>query len=101
MRILEETKLATVRDLDQFAGGNAGPAALTSILKAGQIDLAESRGPLLDPCDNVYAKELEIARDIQQSLLPKRFPALPGFGLSGFCLSSRQVGGDFYYVLPL
>jgi serine phosphatase RsbU (regulator of sigma subunit)/anti-sigma regulatory factor (Ser/Thr protein kinase) len=45
--------------------------------------------------------ELEIARKIQQSLLPKTFPALPGFGLAGFCVSARQVGGDFYDVLPL
>jgi serine phosphatase RsbU (regulator of sigma subunit)/anti-sigma regulatory factor (Ser/Thr protein kinase) len=47
------------------------------------------------------AHELEIARNIQQSLLPKTFPVLPGFGLSGFCLSARQVGGDFYDVLSL
>jgi len=47
------------------------------------------------------AHELEIARNIQQSLLPKTFPALPGFGLSGFCLSARQVGGDFYDVVSL
>ena len=47
------------------------------------------------------AHELEIARNIQQSLLPRTFPALPAFGLSGFCLSARQVGGDFYDVLSL
>jgi serine phosphatase RsbU (regulator of sigma subunit) len=47
------------------------------------------------------AHELEIARNIQQSLLPKTFPVLPGFGLSGFCVSARQVGGDFYDVLCL
>jgi len=47
------------------------------------------------------AHELDIARNIQQSLLPKTFPSLPGYGLAGFCLSARQVGGDFYDVLPL
>jgi serine phosphatase RsbU (regulator of sigma subunit)/anti-sigma regulatory factor (Ser/Thr protein kinase) len=47
------------------------------------------------------AHELEIARNIQRSLLPKTFPALPGYGLSGFCLSARQVGGDFYDVLSV
>src|SRR5213078_2814923 len=47
------------------------------------------------------ARELDIARNIQQSLLPKTFPSLPGFGLAGFCLSARQVGGDFFDVLPL
>src|SRR5205823_14500765 len=49
----------------------------------------------------LLAHELEIARKIQHSLLPKTFPALPGFGLSGVCLSARQVGGDFYDVLPI
>src|SRR6185503_15833404 len=43
----------------------------------------------------------EIARNIQQSLLPKAFPALSGYELAGFCRSARQVGGDFYDVLPL
>ena len=51
--------------------------------------------------NRLLARELDIARNIQQSLLPKTFPDLPGFGLSGFCLSARQVGGDFYDVLPL
>jgi serine phosphatase RsbU (regulator of sigma subunit) len=47
------------------------------------------------------AHELEIARNIQQSLLPTAFPALPGFGVAGYCISAREVGGDFYDVIPL
>jgi len=46
-------------------------------------------------------RELDIARNIQQSLLPKSFPKLVGYGLSGFCRNARQVGGDFFNVLPL
>ncbi len=49
----------------------------------------------------LLARELEIARNIQQSLLPKTFPALPGFSIGGYCVSARHVGGDFYDVLPL
>jgi len=45
------------------------------------------------------AHELEIARRIQQSLLPKALPSLKGFGLAGFCCSARQVGGDLFDVL--
>jgi serine phosphatase RsbU (regulator of sigma subunit)/anti-sigma regulatory factor (Ser/Thr protein kinase) len=51
--------------------------------------------------NRLMAHELEIARNIQDSLLPKTFPVMPGFGLSGFCRSARQVGGDFYDVVPL
>jgi sigma-B regulation protein RsbU (phosphoserine phosphatase) len=49
----------------------------------------------------LLAHELEIARKIQHSLLPKVIPSVPGFGVSGFCVSARQVGGDFYDVLRL
>lgn len=51
--------------------------------------------------NRLLARELEIARNIQQSLLPRTFPAIPGFSIGGHCLSARQVGGDFYDVLPL
>jgi len=50
---------------------------------------------------HLLAHELQIARQIQQSLLPKTLPLLPGFGLAAFCRSARQVGGDYYEVLPL
>jgi serine phosphatase RsbU (regulator of sigma subunit) len=45
--------------------------------------------------------ELELARRIQQSLLPNTFPSLPGFGLAAFCRSARRMSGDYYDVLPL
>jgi len=63
--------------------------------------IASAREQQKEVDGRLLAHELEIARKIQHSLLPKAFPALPGFGLSGFCLSARQVGGDFYDVLPL
>jgi serine phosphatase RsbU (regulator of sigma subunit)/anti-sigma regulatory factor (Ser/Thr protein kinase) len=47
------------------------------------------------------SRELDIARSIQESLLPKRFPKLAGYGLAGFCINARQVGGDFFDVVPL
>jgi serine phosphatase RsbU (regulator of sigma subunit) len=57
--------------------------------------------PSLEPgIDQDLANELAIARAIQQSLLPKDFPQLPGFGLAAFCQSARHIGGDFYDVLP-
>ncbi|MDX1952007.1 MAG: SpoIIE family protein phosphatase [Verrucomicrobiota bacterium] len=46
-------------------------------------------------------RELEIAKAIQRSLLPKSLPPLPGYDLAGFCESARQVGGDFYDVLKI
>jgi len=49
----------------------------------------------------LVAHELEIARGIQRSLLPKNFPQLPGFTIAADCESARQVGGDFYDRLQI
>jgi serine phosphatase RsbU (regulator of sigma subunit) len=49
----------------------------------------------------LLSRELEIAQNIQRSLLPRSLPALSGYGLAGYCESARQVGGDFYDVLKM
>ena len=49
----------------------------------------------------LMARDLQIAKNIQRSLLVKTLPQLPGFGLAGYCESARQVGGDFYDVVKL
>ena len=46
-------------------------------------------------------QELRIARLIQQTLLPKTLPELPGYKLSAFYRPAREVGGDFYDFLEL
>jgi hypothetical protein len=45
-------------------------------------------------------EDLLLARRIQQSFLPERFPAGPGFDVHAVNISSRQVSGDFYDVVP-
>jgi len=42
------------------------------------------------------ARELEIARDIQASILPRDFPKGDGFEFAGAYQSAREVGGDYY-----
>ena len=49
----------------------------------------------------LLAHELDIARNIQRSLLPRRLPQLRHFGVAGYCESAHQVGGDFYDVLQI
>ena len=46
-------------------------------------------------------RELELARELQQSILPQEFPHLPGFNCAARSRPARQVGGDFYDVIPL
>ncbi|MBI2428202.1 MAG: SpoIIE family protein phosphatase [Ignavibacteriales bacterium] len=42
------------------------------------------------------AKELEIARSVQMSLLPKENPHVIGFDIAGICIPAFEVGGDYY-----
>jgi serine phosphatase RsbU (regulator of sigma subunit) len=46
-------------------------------------------------------EELRIARDIQMSLLPQGPLSVPGLSVSALCAPAREVGGDYYDVLPL
>jgi sigma-B regulation protein RsbU (phosphoserine phosphatase) len=46
-------------------------------------------------------QELEIARDVQQHLLPQGHPTIPGLDYAGYCRSAKFVGGDYYDFLPM
>jgi serine phosphatase RsbU (regulator of sigma subunit) len=46
-------------------------------------------------------EELQLARTIQQSLLPGKLPDEGWIGACGSSVSSRQVGGDYYDVTPV
>jgi serine phosphatase RsbU (regulator of sigma subunit)/anti-sigma regulatory factor (Ser/Thr protein kinase) len=46
-------------------------------------------------------QELRIARIIQQTLLPKELPDLPGWRLDAYYQPARAVGGDFYDFIRL
>jgi serine phosphatase RsbU (regulator of sigma subunit)/DNA-binding response OmpR family regulator len=48
-----------------------------------------------------YERELEVARRIQQNLLPRIVPEVAGLRLSGACQPAYEVGGDFYDYVPL
>ncbi len=46
-------------------------------------------------------RDLEIARNIQQSLLPQSTPVIEGMEVTGMSLPAKQVGGDFYDFIPV
>jgi len=46
-------------------------------------------------------RELEIAREVQQKLLPDRMPQIDGFQIDGICQSAQEVGGDYFDFFPL
>src|SRR5579864_1195081 len=46
-------------------------------------------------------QEINIARDIQQALLPRNFPDSPEFAVTGVNFPCLSVGGDYFDVFPL
>ncbi len=46
-------------------------------------------------------KELEIAWKIQDALLPKKFPDMPKYEVAAFYKPAKEIGGDYYDVIPL
>jgi phosphoserine phosphatase RsbU/P len=46
-------------------------------------------------------RELQLASEVQQGLLPSEPPTSEHLELSGFCRPARGIGGDYYDFLPL
>ncbi len=46
-------------------------------------------------------RELELARDIQTSFIPDELPVLPAWEAASYWKMAREVGGDFFDLIPL
>jgi phosphoserine phosphatase RsbU/P len=77
------------RDL---AAAVAGQAAI-ALENARLYTLAVEQGRMM--------RELQMAREIQQTLLPQTMPQVPGYEVAAHWESAREVAGDFYDVFPL
>jgi len=49
----------------------------------------------------VADRESAVARRIQAELLPRTFPELPHLSLDAVTVPAREVGGDFFDIIPL
>ena len=46
-------------------------------------------------------REIEIARQVQERLLPQLYPLVAGVDFAGFSRTAQEVGGDYYDFIPL
>ncbi len=46
-------------------------------------------------------RELEIARTVQNSLLPQSNPEIAGLDIDGLCIPATEIGGDYFDFFPL
>lgn len=47
------------------------------------------------------ARDLEIARGVQQRFFPRSLPSVPGWEFAAACLPAQAVGGDFYDLFEM
>jgi sigma-B regulation protein RsbU (phosphoserine phosphatase) len=80
---------------------NAEDLKLASLL-ARQAGLAYANLDLIDQVreNERMQKELEVAAEIQASILPPAYTETPFFEAAGTCLPAQWVGGDAFFVLP-
>ena len=86
---LDATNTATFRDLTEK---NRQLQIAYDDLKAAQAQLIEKER---------LEHELQLAADIQLSILPTNLPDFDEFSFGARILPARQVGGDLYDVFPL
>lgn len=97
----------------QFAPGEvallqtlAGYAAI-AMQRAGLVEQLQSKIDALEAAQEGIAqkerleRELELARQVQQSMLPRTFPDMAGLAFAAANAPARHVGGDFYDVIRL
>ena len=80
-----ETQLATVKLLSEEAIEKEKTAAKLTI--ETQLVKAENERK---------TKELEDARQLQLSMLPKELPKLPNLEIAVYMKTATEVGGDYY-----
>lgn len=83
---------------------NAYDEAAQSLLEAfaSQASIAIQNARLFDDArrSRLLDRELEVAGEIQRTLLPRAVPDVPGLSLAVYSEPSREVGGDFYDFIP-
>src|SRR5215475_5421627 len=79
----------------QSVGASASLALENAQLVEGMIEEARRRQEI-EAENEQRAKELEEARQLQLSMLPKRVPQLPHLEIAAVMKTATEVGGDYY-----
>ncbi len=88
-RRLRKADNATIRDLRQK---NQELREAYEALQAAQAQIIEKEA---------LERELQVGREIQQSILPDSMPETPGFEFGGMMMPARHVAGDLYDFIAL
>ncbi len=86
---LREDDASAISDLQEK---NRRLAEAYAALEAAQAQIIEKEK---------LERELQVARRIQQSMLPSALPEMPGYSFGACMVPARAVGGDLFDFIPL
>jgi sigma-B regulation protein RsbU (phosphoserine phosphatase) len=86
---LRDANNATIRDLQDK----------NRQLTQAYLDLQAAQAQIIE--QETLARELQVARNIQEHMLPRSLPNMAGFDFSASMVPARVVSGDFYDFIPL
>jgi PAS domain S-box-containing protein len=86
-----------------------GKRAYVSVVKAPVLSaraaVVGTQGIFWDVSEGRWAEEqraqLQVARDIQQKLLPRSAPSVPGYDIAGASFPAEATGGDYFDYVEL
>lgn len=91
-RITDNLRATDKASIAELSRKNQELAKAYDDLKAAQSELVKKER---------LEREMEIAGEVQRSLLPSFFPDVPGYSFAGRNVPARHVGGDLYDVIKI
>jgi phosphoserine phosphatase RsbU/P len=91
-QILESSRAIDRAAIQELNEKNASLLQAYNDLRAAQARLVENER---------LQREMELAAQVQRSLLPLNLPQFPDYQFAAYIEPARQVGGDFYDVVAL
>ncbi len=91
-RITDNLRATDKASIAELSRKNQELAKAYDDLKAAQSELVKKER---------LEREMEIAGEVQRSLLPSHFPNVAGYSFAGRNVPARHVGGDLYDVIKI
>ena len=100
-RLLDDMRRVATGDLEHKtrARSNDEVGALATEFNAMTQSLNVAQSALIE--QEKAKHELEIAREVQQQLLPNEMPEIEGYSMAAYYKGAKAVSGDYYDFIPL
>jgi len=100
-RLQSDMEIVASGDLDHrtVVASNDEIGALAQVFSVMTRNLATAQQK--EANQKALERELSIATEIQQKLLPERIPEIPGLDIDRYYEAAKEVGGDYYDFLVI